>query len=191
MLTDNDRNLQQRLAERAAAVVAKVAYSIRPLDGGAPIRANAGDQMHTASTFKLYALAALYAADAAGKLSLNERVEYVPEHHTHGSGVLKLIAPGLHPTLRDHARLMIVISDNVSTNAVLRALGGPEAANAAVHSLGLSLPATEIRGYISFADPSSFASFTAGSTQSRPTMVASGKRSDSSQRLLPLPEPTS
>lgn len=157
MPTDETQPLAQRLAEHAATVDAKVAYSIHPLDGGAAIRANGADQMATASTFKLYALAALYAADAAGKLSLNERVEYAPDHHTHGSGVLKLVAPGLHPTLRDHARLMIVISDNVSTNAVLRALGGPEAANAAVHSLGLSLPATEIRGYISFGDPTSFA----------------------------------
>jgi beta-lactamase class A len=67
--------------------------------------------------------------------------------------VLKLLEPGLKPTLRDHARLMITISDNVSTNAILRALGGPAAANNAVQTLPVDLPATELRDYITFTNP--------------------------------------
>jgi len=148
-----DRDLAEQLAQRAASVSAKIGYSVLPLDGGEAIRAHANDPMPTASAFKVYALVALYAADAAGKLSLGERVEYVAGDYTRGSGVLKLMAPGLKPTLRDHARLMIVVSDNVSTNAVLRALGGPAAANAQIHSLGIELPATELRDYITFANP--------------------------------------
>ena len=119
----NDEILASQLAARAAQVDATVAYSILPLDGGAAIGAHGDARLPTASTFKVYLLAALYAADAAGRLSLDERVEYRPEDSTRGSGVLKLLAPGLQPTLRDHARLMIVISDNVSTNVVMRALG--------------------------------------------------------------------
>jgi beta-lactamase class A len=67
--------------------------------------------------------------------------------------VLKLVAPGLRPTLRDHARLMIVISDNVATNIVIRALGGPQAAHAAVQTLPVALPSTVVGGYINFAAP--------------------------------------
>lgn len=159
MSNADDERLAEQLAARAAAVEGTVAYSVVPLDGGAPISADGERQLPTASTFKVYLLAALYAADAAGRLSLDERVAYRVEDHTRGSGILKLLAPGLQPTLRDHARLMIVISDNVSTNMVMRSLGGPQAAHGAVQALPVRLPATEIRDYISFAtaDPDGMA----------------------------------
>lgn len=143
--------LAKQVAARAAQTDARVAYSIVSLDGGDALTAHGDASLPTASTFKVYLLAALYAADAAGQLSLDERVEYRAADHALGSGVLKLLAPGLQPTLRDHARLMIVISDNVSTNIVMRALGGPQGAHAAVQALPVALPATEIRNYISFA----------------------------------------
>ena len=153
MSNTDDERLAQQLAARAAAVEATIAYSVVPLDGGPAISTHGDQQLPTASTFKVYLLAALYAADAGGRLSLDDRVEYRREDHTRGSGVLKLLTPGLQPTLRDHARLMIVISDNVSTNMVMRALGGPQAAHAAVQALPVRLRATEIRDYISFATP--------------------------------------
>lgn len=145
--------LAARLSERAAQVPATVAYAVVPLDDAAPIRVDGDRCLPAASAIKLYLLAALYAADAAGRLSLDARAEYRTEHAVQGSGVLKLLAPGLLPTLRDHARLMIAVSDNVSTNAVIRALGGPQAAHAAVHGLPVALPATALRGYINFTDP--------------------------------------
>jgi beta-lactamase class A len=154
-----DENLAARLATRVAGVDARVGYSIVPLDGGTPIRVRSNAAMPTASAFKVYLLAALYAADAAGRLSLDERVDYEAGHRTRGSGVLKLLAPGLRPTLRDHARLMIVISDNVATNAVIRALGGPPAADTAVQALPVALPATRVNDYITFESmaPDAFA----------------------------------
>jgi beta-lactamase class A len=62
------------IEHRAAAVDARVGYSIVPFDGGGPIRKDADVALPTASTFKTYLLAAIYAADAAGRLSLDERV---------------------------------------------------------------------------------------------------------------------
>ena len=150
MASVDDDALREQVAARAAEMPARVAYSIVPLDGGEPIQNDADAQMLTASTYKVYLLAALYAADVAGRLSLDTRVEYAADHRTRGSGVLKLLAPGLQPTLRDMARLMIVVSDNTATNVVSRALGGPEAANAAVHALPVELRHTEIPDYIQF-----------------------------------------
>jgi beta-lactamase class A len=154
-----EERLALEIERRAALVEARVGYSIVPFDGGAPIRKDGEVALPTASTFKTYLLAAIYAADAAGRLSLDERVDYEADHATRGSGVLKLLAPGLRPTLRDHARLMIVISDNVSTNAVLRALGGPAAADAAVHALPVPLSATVVKDYVHFGSsaPDAFA----------------------------------
>jgi len=145
--------LAEQLRARAAQVAATVAYAVVPLDGGAPIRAGSAACLPTASAIKLYLLAALFAADVAGRLSLDERVAYGTDHRTRGSGVLKLLTPELPLSLRDHARLMIAVSDNVATNTVIRALGGPRAANAAVHALPIALPATEVRGYIDFTNP--------------------------------------
>lgn len=158
-MTADDRTLRVQLANRASSIDAEVGYSIVPFDGMEAIRVSSDARMPTASTYKVYLLAALYAADAAGRLSLDTRVEFTPEQHTRGSGVLKLLAPGLAPTLRDLARLMIVISDNVATNIVTRTLGGPQAANVAVHALPVRLQHTEIRDYITFAtlDPDGIA----------------------------------
>ena len=150
MADANHAMLVKQLGARAAQVDATVAYTILPLDGGDAISAHGDAALRTASTFKVYLLAALYAADAAGRLSLDERVAYHAEDYTQGSGVLKLLAPGLSLTLRDLARLMIVISDNASTNLVMRALGGPQAAQAAVQELPVTLPATTVGGYIDF-----------------------------------------
>jgi beta-lactamase class A len=160
------QRLVDDLEARAAQVDAQVGYCVAPFDGGARIERHAHEGMPTASAFKLYVLAAAYAADAAGTLSLDERLTYTRADYAHGSGVLKLLAPGLMPTLRDHARLMIVVSDNVSTNVVMRALGGPDAVNRAVHALPVALAHTEIRDYVRFdsSDPfavSSPADFTA------------------------------
>jgi beta-lactamase class A len=54
---------------------------------------------------------------------------------------------------------MIVVSDNVSTNVLMGALGGPAAVDAAVHALPVRLAHTEIRDYVRFdsPDPGAFA----------------------------------
>jgi beta-lactamase class A len=170
-MTTTDGDLQRRLSDLASTVEAKVAYSIVPLDGGAAIGVNSAEVLPTASTFKLYVLAAIHAAAARRELSLDQRVEYAAGDYTRGSGVLKLMGPGLAPTLRDHARLMIAVSDNVSTNILLRALGGPAATDAAVHKLGLALPATSIRDYITFPTASSDA-FSVSSADDFTTLLA-------------------
>lgn len=154
-----DEQLAAELAARVARVDARVAYCVAPFDGGPRIRADADVAMPTASAFKVYVLAALYAADAAGRLSLEDRVAYQRADYMRGSGVVKLLSPGLMPTLRDHARLMIVVSDNVSTNVLMRVLGGPAATHAAVQSLPLTLSQTQIHDYVGFdsPDPGAFA----------------------------------
>jgi beta-lactamase class A len=150
-------DLAEQLAERAAAVEAEVAYAVLPLDGGPAIRRQGDRPKPTASAIKVPLLAALYAADVAGRLALDARVDIDPADVVGGSGVLKLCAAGARLTLRDHARLMVAVSDNIATNVVIRALGGATAAHAAIQALPVPLPATELRDAINFARPDAFA----------------------------------
>lgn len=93
--------------------------------------------MPTASTFKFPVLAELFAQAEAGKLDLDERVPLLSSDQVGGSGALRDFRPGVQPTLRDLATLMIVVSDNSATNMVLDRIGGPAAVNAAMQALGL------------------------------------------------------
>jgi beta-lactamase class A len=76
----------------------------------------------TASTIKLSILYELLKQAEAGTLKLDERVVLDRAQVVGGSGVLQhLTTPAL--SLRDHAALMIIVSDNTSTNVVIDAVG--------------------------------------------------------------------
>src|SRR5919112_2114894 len=53
-----------------------------------------------------------------------------------GSGILRDFSPGLQPTLRDLAMMMVIVSDNSATNLLLDRVGGPQRVNAAMRELG-------------------------------------------------------
>jgi beta-lactamase class A len=59
--------------------------------------------------------------------------------------VLRFLAPGLAPALDDLACLMIIVSDNVATNVVIRTVGGPDVVNECMRSFGLE--GARINGY--------------------------------------------
>jgi hypothetical protein len=65
------------------------------------------------------------------------RVALLSEDHELGSGILRYLAPGLSPTLDDLAWLMIVLSDNIATRAMIRELGGPQIVEAEMEALGV------------------------------------------------------
>ena len=110
----------------------------RNLATGEEVAWHAERSMPTASTFKFPVLAELFAQAEAGKLDLDERVPLLASDQVGGSGTLRDFQPGVQPTLRDLAALMIVVSDNSATNMLLDRVGGPAAVNAAMQALGLS-----------------------------------------------------
>jgi len=84
-------------------------------------------------------LAAYCEAVAEGGLDPTTRVELTDDWLTRlGSGVLRYCRPGLQPALDDCAYLMMTVSDNVATDLLLDAVGGPAAVNAVCHRLGLA-----------------------------------------------------
>ncbi len=79
--------------------------------------------MPTASTIKLLVLAEVVRRAEDGRFSLDDPLPMIPDDRTGGSGILKDLAPGVLLSIRDHATLMIALSDNTSTRALVRLAG--------------------------------------------------------------------
>lgn len=79
--------------------------------------------MPAASTIKLIVLAELFRQVEDGSINLDETVQMVPDDERGGSGILKDLSPDIRLPVRDHATLMIALSDNTATAVLVRVLG--------------------------------------------------------------------
>ena len=95
----------------------------KQLNTGEEIRVNADETTATASTIKVPILIELYRRVEAGDVNLDQRLTVTEEVRTVGSGILRELSPDLDLSIRDHATLMIVVSDNISTNVLIDLLG--------------------------------------------------------------------
>jgi beta-lactamase family protein len=109
----------------------------RHLGTGETVAIRADDVMPAQSALKVGILLTYTKAIRLGRDDPDRRVGLQPGDHELGSGVLRYLAPGLSPTLDDLAWLMIVVSDNIATRALVRELGGPEVVEAEMDALGL------------------------------------------------------
>ena len=101
----------------------KVGVYAETLDGEECFALRADELFPTASTIKIFILDALLARSDAGESKLGERLEYTPVFAKPGSGVLYHLDPGLQPSLRDLATLMMMISDNSAMLMLVDYLG--------------------------------------------------------------------
>jgi hypothetical protein len=109
----------------------------RHLDTGETVAIRADEVMPAQSSVKVCVLLAYTKRIGLGKDDPGRRVSLLAEDHELGSGVLRYLAPGLSPTLNDLAWLMIVLSDNIATRALIRELGGPQRVEADMNALGV------------------------------------------------------
>jgi beta-lactamase class A len=131
-------DLQAEIENILLPVTGKWGAYARNITTGETIVLNSDTPMPTASAGKQFVLLRYAELCAAGKLDPTSRVELTDDDHVLGSGVARYLMPGLNLTLEDHAYLMIVVSDNVSSNVLLRIVGGPDSVNAMLQRLGLS-----------------------------------------------------
>ena len=111
------------------------------LGTGETVEINADRVLPTESAAKTFMLVHYAGLVAAGTLDPARRITLTVDDHTLGSGVLRFLAPGLGLTLDDLAWLMIIVSDNLATDVLLREIGGAEAVNATMAGLGLATAA--------------------------------------------------
>ena len=115
-----------------------LALAAMNLTTGEELARNDERPMPTASVFKLPLLVEVFRQSEAGTLDLDERVTLRAEDVVMGSGILRDFSPGLQPTLRDLATMMVIVSDNSATNLLLDRVGGPQQVNATMRELGLA-----------------------------------------------------
>ncbi len=96
---------------------------VRDLDSGETFGLHAERDFPSASTIKILILAALAEAVADERLSLDDKLPASADIRLSGSGVLNWLDPDLELSLRDHAWLMIAVSDNSTSNVLMNALG--------------------------------------------------------------------
>ena len=116
---------------------------------GETVEWNAEAMFPTASVIKLAVLAEVYRQAATEGLDLQQRMELREDEIVGGSGILKVLGPGLNPTVHDVATLMIVLSDNTATNMLIDLVGGVEAVNRTIHD-DLGLPSIVLHNRIDF-----------------------------------------
>jgi len=108
-----------RIEALAIATGGIIGVSATQLGSGRHLAYREDELFPTASVIKLPLLVTLYEDSQAGKIDLAERIVYREDTRVAGSGVLQYLDPGLAPTLRDLAVLMMTVSDNTATDLLL------------------------------------------------------------------------
>ncbi len=105
--------------------------------GEAPaVEVLADEPFPLASVFKLGILVELFRRVDAGRMRLDARWTVRPEDISPEDDILIALDPGLRPTVRDLATLMIIVSDNTATDILFKHLG-LRTINATLRVLGL------------------------------------------------------
>lgn len=115
------------LAARLVAIPDAMRVSIfaRDLESGSTLDHDADRPIPSASTIKTLILVAIARALDAGAITLDTTVTATDEMRIAGSGVLNWLHDGITLPVRDHAWLMIAISDNSASNTLIDLAGLP------------------------------------------------------------------
>lgn len=115
---------------------ASIGLSIRDLATGQAFDLNGEDDFASASTIKILIQVGLARAFDESRLHPDDMRPAPQDIRLDGSGVMNWLDPKLELTLRDHAWLMIAISDNTTSNVCIDAVG-IDAINAAGEDIGV------------------------------------------------------
>ncbi|WP_033542889.1 serine hydrolase [Planococcus sp. CAU13] len=130
--------LQQQIEQYISGIDAEFGISIKHLKTQEEVNIQGDRLFQMASVVKVPILATLYDLAEKGEIDLNQRIEMLDEDHVPGSGVFKAMDSGIQPTIKDLATMMIIVSDNQATDKLLELVGGAEAVEEKMKSIGLN-----------------------------------------------------
>jgi beta-lactamase class A len=121
----------------------QVGVAIKHLESGTEVLVNADGRYPMASTFKLPLLVELYYEKAAGKLSLDDRIEVMPSDLHVGSGAIIALfdPPGVQLSIHNLINMMMRVSDNSAADILLNRAG---AANVTTRMKALGLDSIRV-----------------------------------------------
>jgi beta-lactamase class A len=111
---------------------------VKSLESGEEIAIDADRQMDTMSVIKIPLMVEVFEQIKAGKFSLSDKYTLTAEDMRPGTGVLRSLDAGDLVSIKDLLTLMIIVSDNTATDVLYRKVGGVEAVNRRMQSLGLT-----------------------------------------------------
>lgn len=117
------RRLHHSLEPLLRQEPARISMAVRTLDGQPLFDWQAQRAMPSASLIKVPMLLCLLEEVAQGRLSLEQMCALPASGRAGGTGILGQLPSVQSLTLRELAQLMIVLSDNVATNALIDLLG--------------------------------------------------------------------
>ncbi len=121
-MTDPRLTLEQRIEAELKSYDGTMGLYIDDLKGNVITRFP-DEKFETASTIKVYILAALFDAIEQGKASLKDMLTCEERFWIDGSGILGSLEVGTTLSVKNVATLMIIVSDNIATNMLIDYLG--------------------------------------------------------------------
>ncbi|GAB4029279.1 class A beta-lactamase [Spirosoma gilvum] len=133
------QRLEHELARISTLAKANVGICALHLESGKQVSLNLQERFAMASTVKVAIAVQLFTLIEQGKLSLMTMVDLQPSDLHPGSGTLDVLfaKPGVQLSVQNLLELMMVISDNSATDILLRLVGGTEAVQKRVNTLGI------------------------------------------------------
>ena len=129
--------LQSAVVRTTRSVNATWGVFVKSLDSSEEIAVDADRQMETMSTIKIPLMVEALEQIKAGKFKLTDKYTFAEADSQPGTGTIQRLDPGAVMTVKDLITMMIIVSDNTATEVLYRMVGGPEAVNARMDTLGL------------------------------------------------------
>lgn len=146
-MTDPRLTLEERIEAELKSYDGTMGLYMDDLKGNVITRFP-NEPFETASTIKVYILAALFDAIEQGKASLKDMLTCEERFWIDGSGILGSLEVGTTLSVKNVATLMIIVSDNIATNMLIDYLG-IDSINACIQKLGCK--ATKLHNVLDFA----------------------------------------